>query len=238
MNTGRFEELLGQLFDGDLSAAEGDELAAMLRADPSRRRELRQHLVLWELWAQQQTPERSADSFLAACRTRLRAERQGESFLADLKKRIPRDSDAPEATTLLGGWWNVLRRPARFAWAASVMLAAFAVFLWLLTPHDARATTTLHGELVCTACILHQTHEHLPAIRVHEGATTRIYYLQPIHRPIQPPGDFCAAPIPMVATGKVGTKNGRLLFDVQAVEPGSPPLSPPANPDERVLFPF
>ena len=34
MNTGRFEELLGQLFDGDLSAAEGDELAAMLRADP------------------------------------------------------------------------------------------------------------------------------------------------------------------------------------------------------------
>jgi hypothetical protein len=238
MNTGRFEELLGQLFDGDLSAAEGDELAAMLRADPSRRRELRQHLVLWELWAQQQTPERSASSFLAACRTRLRAERQGESFLEELKTRIPRGADGPVMPALLGGWWTALRRPARLAWAASVMLAACAVFLWLLTPHSARATTTLHGEAVCTACILHLTHEHLPAIRVHDGSTTRIYYVESDPRAILELGDFCAAPIPLVATGKTGTKDGRLLFDAQTVKADPQHARPPEPPNERVLFPF
>lgn len=112
------------------------------------------------------------------------------------------------------------------------------VFLWLLTPHSARATTTLHGEAVCTACILHLTHEHLPAIRVHDGSTTRIYFVQSDPRAILQLGDFCAAPIPLVATGKTGTKDGRLLFDAQTVKADPPPARPPEPEGKRVLFPF
>jgi hypothetical protein len=238
MNSRRFEELLGELLDGELSPANGDALAATLRTDPTRRHELRQHLVLWELWSQQQAPGRSADSFLAGCRTRLRAERQGESFLAELKERISREPADVPAVRHRRGWWNALRRPVGLAWAASVALAALAAFLWLLTPHNARATTILRGEAVCTACILHQTHDHLPAIRVREGATTRIYYVQSGRNAILRLGDFCAAPVPLVATGQAEVKDGRLLFDAQTVEAGPPPASPPERPDERVLFPF
>ena len=237
MTSDDFDGLLTALLDGELSAADGDELAALLRADPSRRRELRQHLVLWELWSQRQAPERSADSFLEGWRTRLRAEPHGEEFLAELKERISRQDAGPTTSTQPRAWWPAWRRSAGLAWAASAALAAVAAFLWLLAPHDARATTTLHGEVVCTACILHQTHEHLPAILVRDGTTTRVYYVESGQQAFRGLGDFCAAPIPTVTTGKAEMKDGRMLFDAETVEAG-PPLPSPQGPKEPILFPF
>ena len=250
MTSDDFDGLLTALLDGELSAADGDELAALLRADPSRRRELRQHLVLWELWSQQQAPERSADSFLNGWRTRLRA---GETaglevvghggagvlgeFLAELKERISRQDAGPTTSTQPRAWWPAWRRPARLAWTVSFALMALAAFLWLVAPHDARATTTLHGEVVCTACILHQTHEHLPAILVRDGTTTRVYYVESGQQAFRGLGDFCAAPIPTVTTGKAEMKDGRMLFDAETVEAG-PPLPSPQGPKEPILFPF
>jgi hypothetical protein len=239
----RFDELLGLLFDGELPPAGCDELVAVLRADPRRRRELRQDLVLWELWSQQHAPERSAEAFLAGCRTRLRAERQGESFLTHLKERISRDAGATRAPSrsvqvALAEFWQALRPPAALAWAAAVGLVAVVSIVWMLAPPRAEAVVSVHGEVVCTACILHETHDHLAAIRVHEGGATRVYYVGSDQKEMQRLGNFCAAPIPLTATGKTENRGGRLVIEVQTAATDPRPAPPPPKPEERVLFPF
>ena len=82
MNQARYKELLGRLLDDQLSATEANELAVGLEADDRLREDLRHHLVLWELWSQQQAPERSSTAFIAAWQTRLRAEAEGADVFA------------------------------------------------------------------------------------------------------------------------------------------------------------
>ena len=242
MNFGRFEDLLGKLLDGELTLGEGDELAAILRGDPDRMREVRHHLVLWELWVQQQAPERSAEAFVAACRTRVRAEGESGSFVARLGERMARAATGrgevrPRWATFVRGW-RTLCRPPGLAWAAAAC-AVVAVFGWFALPHTVLATTTtIHGDAVCTACFLHETHDHAPAIRVHEGGTTRIYYVQSDRRAIVRLGDYCAAPVPLVATGRTEMKDGRRLFNARAVAAEIPPAVPAPKESERILFPF
>lgn len=228
----RFEELLSRLFDGELTDTEAGALTALLRDHPPLRSELRQHLVIWELWSQQKAPERSADAFVAACHTRLRAERQGDSFLASLRERLPNKEHEEQRGASLW-WW--LRRPASLAGAISFLTAAAAILFWFVVlPHRAVATVTLHGEAVCTACILHETHEHRPAIRVTEGGRTRIYYVKSDRHPFERAGDFCSAPVPLVVTGRAESKDGRLEMEASSVQRDSAPDSP-AGP---ILFPF
>ena len=89
MNSQRYQELLGRLLEGELSDAEAGELAAGLKEQPELQRELRSHLVLWELWSQQHTPERSADAFLNAWKTRLRVESEdADAFAEAMRLRI------------------------------------------------------------------------------------------------------------------------------------------------------
>lgn len=249
MTSERFDDLLGLLLEDELSGVEAGELALMIRTDPARRRELREHLVLWELWAQQQAPERSAEAFVAACTTRLRAERHGEGFIADLKQRMLRES-APEPRRervvrnagkipgAVAGLVRALLRPAGVAWTAA-SAAVLAVVCWVAIPRAAQATTLVHGEAVCTTCILHETHGvHRPAIRVREGDAVRTYYVQSDSEPILRLGDFCAAPVPLVAKGTTAIRDGRHSIDIQTLE-SAPAQSPrPDRPDEPVLFPF
>src|SRR5687767_8704651 len=92
MNSQRYQELLGRLLEGELSDAEAEELAAGLKERPELQRDLRSHLVLWEFWSQQHTPERSSDAFLNAWKTRLRVEREDiDTFAEVTRSRI----DAP-----------------------------------------------------------------------------------------------------------------------------------------------
>lgn len=247
MNAERFEGLLQQLLDGELAPAEGEELATELRSSPARRRELRQHLVLWELWAQQQAPERSAEAFLAACGTRLRAERQEDRFVAEVEQRIRADrvqasagAEDTQAAAARGGlfhWWRALQQPSGALWTAVSAIAIVAV-VWLALPGRATATVTLRGEAVCTACTLHETHEHLPAVRVHHGGRTEIYYVQSDPMDILRIGDYCVAPVPLVATGRMHTENGRRLFEAQSVAGTNDGAQPPAKSSEPILFPF
>jgi anti-sigma factor RsiW len=208
MNTDRFEELLGRLLDDELSLAEGSELAAALRAEPARLRELRQHLGLWELWAQQQAPERSAEAFLAACRTRLRAEREGENFLTRLKERIARDSTKSKV-------------PTRMAWAASIalLISATAILLWQFSAHPTTETMiALQGEAVCPACVLHEGHEHVPAVRVRKSGATRVYYLDPSPALARQQGYFCGGPTPVAIEGKTHRVGNRDRLTVSHIE--------------------
>jgi len=222
VNAERFEALLGCLLDDELTPLEGDELAAAIRADPGRRSELRQHLMIWELWAQQQAPERSADAFLAACRTRLRAARQGESFLTRLKARLPRSTTNPKRLTPSGRWWSALRRPAGLAWAASVVLLSFASVFWLVTTHRAAALTVVQGEAVCPACVLHIGHEHVPAVRVQKDGVATVYYLKSSTDLSSRQGYFCGGPTPVKVEGKAHRDGDRLFLDVSHLELPSP----------------
>ncbi len=73
MTESRYHELLGRVLDGGLSEADAGELRRGLEADPARLRDLREHLTLWELWAQEQSPRRGADAFCQGFQARLRA---------------------------------------------------------------------------------------------------------------------------------------------------------------------
>jgi hypothetical protein len=229
----RYDELVAALHEDGLTAAQADELAALVRDRPELRRDLRRQLVLWELWSQQQAPERGAESFLAACRTRLRAESSadGEEFLAALHRR---QSHAARRTPPQRRW---LPRPVILAWAAPLVAAAAALAIWLTLPRTAQATT-LSGEAICTACMLHESHEHRPVLRIQDGGTTRLCYLESDHPLYREIGNFCAAPIPVDATGGLRTENGRLILAVQALARHAtpPPAESPAG--DKTLFPF
>ena len=242
----RYQALLGCLLDGAISDAESEELAQMLNSEPELRRDLREHLVLWDLWAQQATLERSATSFLAAWKTRLAAEAGADEFreavrakLETVAPRAERRTQAEASEARLVTWMAALRRPAGLAWAAAMAVVVLTGSLWLVLPRSAHATVTIHGEAVCTACVLHQTHDCHPAIRVTSEGATQIYYLDSNQAVAGMQGRFCSGPTPAVATGTTATKDGRRLFAAATVFwPGDQKPRDPQEMDGRVLFPF
>jgi hypothetical protein len=243
MNPARYEELLSDLFDGELSDGSARELAEGLGARPDLLRDLCRHLLLWEVWSQHQAPERSATAFLAAWRTRLHAENEDAAAFQDaLKSRLelreePRGMRGIGATVL--AVWTAVRRPAGIAWITSVVVVGLAMLFWLGGTRSAQAVTTIQGEAVCTACVLHESHEHLPAIRVTGSNSTQIYYLD-LNAAVEGLQErFCNGPTPVVADGIPRTERGRLLFEARRLvmpEPAPPPPAP--EKDERVLFPI
>jgi hypothetical protein len=103
------------------------------------------------------------------------------------------------------------------AWAASVFIVISAAVLWFCGARSAQAVTVLKGEAVCTACVLHETQEHAPALRVVSGPRTDIYYLDrnPAVAGLQ--GYFCTGPTDATAEGKTRTEGGKRLFHAETV---------------------
>ena len=102
MNEPRYQELLGQVLDEEIGPRGLDELSEALRRDPQRLRDFQTHLVLWELFSQQRRPERNAEAFVSAWRTRLAAENDAADFLArtvdQLEPSVPESVIAGEPT--------------------------------------------------------------------------------------------------------------------------------------------
>ena len=219
MNSPPYQELLGRLLEGELSGVEAEELAAGLRARPELRRDLRSHLVLWELWSQQHTPERSSDAFLNAWKIRLRVEGEdAEAFAEAMRTRI----GAPHLRTraiefFVRFFLGAIRRPNGMAWAASVLIVISAAVLWFAGARSVQAVTVLKGEAVCTACVLHESHEHAPALRVIAGPRTNIYYIDRSPAVAALQDYFCGGPTAATAEGKARTKEGRRLFQATTV---------------------
>jgi hypothetical protein len=236
MNPARYQELLGRLFEGELTEPEAGELAGELQAQPALQLDLHRHLVLWEAWSQHQAPERSAEAFVAGWKTRLRAENE-ETDAFFRKVRAQLETRGRRVTAWFAQLRGAMRRPTGIAWATSAVLAGLAVVFWLAVPHPAQAMVTIQGEAVCPACVLHEGHAHVPAIRVHTDGTPRIYYLErsPALTGLQ--GRFCSGPTPATVEGQSHTVGGREMFTVSHIElPPPPPKKPTA--DQRILFPL
>ena len=237
MNAARYEELLGRLLDGELTGAESVELAEGLQASPGLRQNLRRHLVIGEVCSQNHAPERSAESFVNAWKTRLRAESENANVFSDaLRERLT-------SPGRLKNWLLTLpasiRRPAGVAWAASLALLMLVAVVWFAVERPAQAMTTIRGEAVCTACTLHESHSHLPAIRVTDSSSVKIYYLDRAAVSPSQQDYFCAGPEPVTATGKVETEHGRLLLESATVTiPKTTKPDAGSTNDNRILFPL
>lgn len=238
----RYHELLGRVFEGDLATDDAEELAHGLREQPEWGEDLRQQLVLWELWAQHAAPERSADAFCAAWKTRAAAEADATEFQATIHDRLTREAESGGgvAWAALRHWWRTLPRPAGLAWAAGVAAAAFVVVFSLTVPHSTAAAVALRGEAVCPACVLHVGHEHLPVIRVGRGESAQLYYLTPNQAVAGLQQYFCGGPTPAEATGRENAAvNGRRMFQADSVKiPAASKTSPTPSADKRILFPL
>jgi hypothetical protein len=110
------------------------------------------------------------------------------------------------------------------------------VVFWLAAPRSAQAMITIQGEAVCPACVLHEGHQHTPAIRVRTGGTTLTYYLD--RSPALTVGQeyFCMGPNPIMVEGKPRTEGGRVLLNVSRAV--LPPPPPKPRDDQRILFPL
>lgn len=236
MNDPRYPELLGRLLEGELSEPEAGELAQELGAQPELQLDLQRHLVLWEVWSQHRTPERSEDAFVAAWKTRIRTESEGaDTFYQTVRARLD-TRDRRRFPSWMAALWIALRRPTGIAWAASAAVAGLMVVLWLATPRSAQAVVTIQGEAICPACVLHEGDQHTPAIRVQKGGTTLIYYLE--GSPALAVGQeyFCTGPNPITVEGKPRSEGGRILLTVSRAV--LPPPPPKPSDDQRILFPL
>jgi hypothetical protein len=237
MTDARYHELLSQLLESTLSKTDAEELRLGLEDEPRRLRDLREHLMLWELWAQEQASQRSAEAFNRGFQTRLRAELEGR-----VSPGVP--ADVPMRR------WN---RRMVLTFAASVLLLASAIaVLWSRSPrhtetvkrgsaqspiagpvrdplptpgpsgHEtespAARLVSLQGEGVCARCILHLTNKCQLTIRVREGEREELFLVNEnaASRDLVPA--CCANPVPILAQGTVHTENGRLLLATTRLE--------------------
>lgn len=134
-----------------------------MRQSPARARDLRQHLALWELYAQRVAAERNADVFVAAWETRLRAEADSDAFVERVEAHL---QSTPEGVvrTREGPWQRWRRAASRWfaewrlgfalAGATAVLIAGF--LLWrpvvgqpvLIAPSLGSAVVERAGEFI------------------------------------------------------------------------------------------
>ena len=229
MNRERYQQLLEHLLDEDLSPADADELLADLRGHPELQRDLRRQLILWDVWSQRTARERSADAFVEAWKTRLRAEAGSEQFSQSVLERI----SAPIATFKYRVSFWKRWRPVQIAFAVFA-LTFLAVAGWWAQEQISRAkisrenagflaqigtnqVVTVSGEGVCIWCVLHETNHPGPAIRIKQDGAIRIVYLdfpgysQALHR-------FFAGGTMVKAKGILRDNQGRLELQTQSIE--------------------
>jgi hypothetical protein len=237
MTDARYHELLSQLLESTLSETDAKELRLGLEDNPQRLHDLREHLILWELWSQEQASRRGAEAFNQGFQTRLRAELEGR-----VSPDVP--ADVP-----LRRW----DRRVVLTFAASVLLLATAVaVLWPRSPRHTETVkrgssqapivgtvreplptpgpsghgtespavrlVSVQGEGVCARCILHLTDKCQLTIRVREDEREELFLVNEnaTSRDLIPA--CCAKPVPILAQGSVHTENGRLFLATTRLE--------------------
>lgn len=219
MTPERFEELLGGLLEEALSPEEAAELARELGRSPERLREVRAHLAMWELWSQTQAPERGAEAFVAAWRTRWQAENENpDEFPGALRARLELEWPGRAAGPRRPVW----RRPLTLLGTLG-LAATIAIVFWLTTPGTSLAATRLQGETVCTHCGLREPGPHAPALRVRESGRERIVYLDRTPALAGRQGRFCAGPVGATVEGRLHREGDREYLEPATILFAAPP---------------
>lgn len=200
----RYEELVSLLIDGEPTEEELHELEQILATHPEFAEDLRQQLVIWERWSQEIAPERSADSFVAAFRTRLKAEEDANRFSKSAMKRLkPRKLPFTLAPVL--------------AIAAAVVLMCVLYLLKIdeaANPNyvvlDAQAhLVSIKGECVCTSCTLNLEGGHNKAIRFADAKGDVQLIMVKRDPQLRPhTKHFCGGPTPVLVEGNVIEQEG------------------------------
>jgi hypothetical protein len=205
----RYPALLNRLLDDELTGEEGEELAGILKENPECLQDLQRHLFLWEIWSQYTCRERSAQAFLQSWKTRLVAEQDGERFVEDVHRRLYS--------------FGILSHPifawlyARRSWVV-VSVCLMIVISIVMFRFGSEDITTVHGEGVCSHCILHEGERHNPAMRVHDAEGTKIIYLDMSLLPEKNRRGFCGKPEPIVVRGALRKNKERFTLVVQSLE--------------------
>ena len=230
MNRERHQQLLEYLLDEELSPADADELLEGLRERPELQRDLRQHLILWDVWSQHAAAERSADAFVEAWKTRLRAEEGSEQFTQSLLERIGAPIAAFKYRVPFWKRW----RPVQIAFAFFA-LTFLAVAGWWVPQQISKARTarenadflaqfgtnqivTISGEGVCAWCVLNEGPPPRPAIRVKQGGVTRIVYLKFAGFSFARHHRYFTGGTTVTVKGVLKEEKGRLIFTTRSVE--------------------
>lgn len=205
----RYHELLERMLDSRISEADAEELRRGLETDPARLRDLREHLTLWDLWAQEQSPDRGADAFRRRFEARLMTEiDRPDGVVAD-----PLPGPAP-------GRRRFSRRVI-LACAAGVILAATVGLLRTRTPGGSEAAdrrpaqvrlVSLRAEAVCTRCILHETEACQLALRVHQSGREELWEVNDQGAQTNLGRAYCQGATPVLAQGSLVSEHGRQLL--------------------------
>ncbi|MBT8042599.1 MAG: hypothetical protein KJN67_01840 [Pontiella sp.] len=208
----RYEELLSLYLDGDPDEAELNELAGMLRDDSELADDFRQELLIWEAWSQAHAPERSADAFMAALHTRVRAQADAPEFELSVTEKLKKQKSP------------FLFRPL-FAIAAAVVILLSLNVLFNPSGIDGGIVATaeagpvhLHGECVCMRCTLQKEKRCGKAIRYrNEHGTITIIRLARDPGLRQYNKCFCKGPTDVVVDGRIVEENGEKILQATSL---------------------
>jgi hypothetical protein len=229
MKRDRYEYLLSVLLDEDLCEGDAAELLAGLREHPELQRDLRQQLILWDVWSQRVAEERSAEAFVEAWKTRVHAEAGSDQFSRSVLDRIGAPLAAFRYRVPFWKRW----RPLQIGFAICALTLLAAAGWWahqqfsepetppphpLVLPKPGTGqTVTIAGEGVCVWCVLREGPPQRPAIRVKQDGVTRIVYLEfrgystALHH-------YFTGGTTVTATGVLREENSRLILTVRRVE--------------------
>jgi hypothetical protein len=223
----RYHELLSQLLDGSLSEAEAEEMRQELERDPRRLQDVREHLIFSDVLAQEHSPHRSAETFWHAVHSRLGAETE-----------IPAEVGALRSQPYIKSPRGLKHVRLGIGIAAGVLISIVVISQWpgwkrerqshlppatdVLGSTSTKATlVSLHGEVVCTHCDLHQTPDCQAAVRVREEGHEKTFFLSDnaISRDFNRiEGCDHETPLRVLAEGLVHIENGHPLLAATRLE--------------------
>jgi len=205
MTEARYHELLSRLLDGDPAEADVEELRRELERDPARLRDLGDHLAFSEILAHELDPGRTPDAFWQGVQSRIAAEPPAET--ASRRVRLRLRLAAGMAACALAAVGIAAFRSRQDAGTASVRTVGIK-------------RVSLRGEIVCAHCILHQTDDCRPVVRVHEADRDETIALSDnaIYRDFYLKQGCGRKPVPVIAEGVMRAEDGHPLLAVTRLE--------------------
>ena len=211
MSTARYDELVSLYIDGEPSAEELNELEELLKSDEKLALDFQDQLITWDAWSQETAPERSADSFFAGVKTRVRAEKDAPAFELSVTQKLKQ---------------RRLPMPFHPIIAVAATAALMLIFVQVMLSSSKGPTSEViaqtnhicvNGECICTHCTLNQTEEHIRAVRYRgEGGKTEIVLLKNNPEMNMKMRHFCRGPTPVLVEGDIENIDGQLTLTATA----------------------